>query len=361
MNFIAPLFRHLFPRLLVITLFLSFTACDQQANQDARKFRAGKKTRAQLVEVQDTLLQQLKSYTTRSGTLRALNTVKIFNQEEGQIREVRFYPGDRFRKNSTLVQLDDSLLRAQLDKATASRIQAQQDLDRLNKLVKKRLAAEDERARAATALKVAKAEEALLKTRMAYSVIRAPFDGIVTERKIEPGDIAPRYTHLLTVIDPTSLITRVEVSELLLPSLKTGNEVKIQIDALPGKVLKGRIHRIYPTVNQFTRKGTIEVSLKQVPEGAREGQFCRVTLAPPSGKYLMIPFSALRRDEQGEFVYRVEQNKVQKVYVHTGIRDGNLIVVLDGLEHGSRVVTKGFLGLRNGMNIKIHKQASSGK
>lgn len=343
--------RSILPLLLVSSFFFSACSSDNGKNPDvARK----KKGSAQIVEVAKSETRPLKKRTTRTGTLQALHEVKIFNQEEGQVREVRYYPGDYFKKNDILIQLDDSLLRAQLDKATASRLQAAQDLRRLNSLVAKKLAAEDERARAETAFKVAQAEEALLKTRLSYTVIRAPFAGTATERLIEPGDIAPRYKHLLTIIDPRTLLTHVEVSELLLAGLSVGDEVKVKIDALPDQELAGVIRRIYPTINQSTRKGTIEVFIKDVPQGARAGQFCRVIMKPPRGEYLIIPFSALRRDEKGEFVYLVNRkSRIQVRYVHTGIRDGNRIVVLDGLKPDTAVVTKGFLGLRSGMAVSV--------
>ena len=328
-------------------------ACSKDGTPDARQDKKSPK-RVHLVETAKAEIKKLSGTTTRTGTLQVLREVRIFNQEEGRINQILHFPGDTFAENDVLIRLDDKLLRAQLDKAEATRQQAEQDLKRLESLVKKHLAADEELARAKTAATVARAEETLLKTRLEYTVIRAPFNGVVSERLLEPGDIAPRHTHIMTILDPTSLITHVEVSELLISNLKTGDTVGIQIDALPRQVFSGTIRRIYPTVNPTTRQGTLEISLDRIPKAAKAGQFCRVILSPPKDDHLVIPFTALRRDEQGEFVYIVDpENKARLRYVRTGIRDGYQISVLEGLETGTRVVTKGFLGLNDGKEVKV--------
>jgi membrane fusion protein (multidrug efflux system) len=344
----------------VILAVLLTAACSDTANttSDVKK----KPRPAHLVAINNSKTMTLSTPSTRSGTLLALRQVRVFNQEEGKITSLAYYPGDTFKKGDVLVSMDGSLLRAQLDKAIATRKQAEQDLRRTNSLVKKRLAAEDERARFETTLTVAQAEEQLLRTRLAYTTIRAPFAGTIAERLLEPGDIAPRHTHLLTVIDPRSMITRVHMSELLLSLLKTGDPASITIDALGKQAFNGTISRIYPTVDPQTRLGTIEVSFDKVPPLALAGSLCRVTVTPPARPYLMIPFTALRRDEQGEYVFTINgQQQATKKYVTTGIRHQNLIAINSGLEEGAAVIIKGFLGLKEGKKVSTSvgsKQAS---
>ncbi len=343
--------RLLFWLPVILTALLSAACNETNTTSSSEKKKARP---AKLVAVDKSRIMNLSTSSTRSGTLLALRQVRIFNQEEGKITSLPKYPGDTFKKDDILVSMDGSLLRAQLDKAIATRKQAEQDLRRTNSLVKKRLAAEDELARIETSLRVAKAEEQLLRTRLAYTTIRAPFAGTISERLLEPGDIAPRHTHLLTIIDPGSMITRVHVSELLLALLKAGDPANITIDALGKQMFKGKITRIYPTVNPKTRLGTIEVSFDKLPPQASAGSLCRVTLMPPARPYLMIPFTALRRDEQGEYVYVIDKKqKATKKYVTTGMRHQNLIAVSSGLKEGTAVITKGFLGIKEGKKVEI--------
>jgi len=289
----------------------------------------------------------------RTGTLRARRQVRIFNQEEGRVTDLPFYEGDRVDAGALLARLDDALLRAELERTVATRAQADQDLKRLRRLVDRQMVSEDEVSRAATALEVAQSEEALLRTRLGYMEIRAPFAGVVAERLVEPGDAVPQHTHLLTLIDPGSLVTQVTVSELLLPHLKVGAPVAVRIDALGTGNHPGRIQRIFPQVDARTRLGTVEVVLEPVPPGARAGQLARVSLDVAALTSLNIPLAAVQQDRDGEFVYRLDESSaVHRTPIRTGTRLGVNVSVLEGLSAGDRVVTRGFLGLKDGRTVE---------
>lgn len=311
------------------------------------------KRQSQLVELITVNIEPIQHQSERTGTLKARKTIRIFNQEEGSLTSLPFYEGDSIKKGDILLHIDDNLLRAQFDKAKATLEQAQQDLKRLQKLRKKKLVAEDEVNRARTALNVAEAEQRLLATRLGYTTLASPINGIVSERLAEPGDVAPRHSHLLTLIDTETLITEVAVSGLLIPTLSVGDSIDVQIDALPGKTFQGNILRIHPTLNPSTRNGIVEVILDPAPIGARPGQFCRVVLLSRTTDRKLIPFSAIRQDNEGSYVYSVnDKNKTTLNRITTGLRFTDRIEVLSGLENGQRIVTKGFLGLKAGKKIR---------
>ena len=316
--------------------------------------------RPQLVGVATVETRTVADRITRPGTLRARRTVRLHNQEEGRIREMPWYEGDRVRAGETLVRLEDSLLQAELRKARARLRQAEQDLARLRRLVGKSLISEEDLMRAETALDVARAEQALLRARLEYMHIRAPFDGVVTERLAEPGDAVPRHTHLLTIADPASLVTEVRVSELHLPSLEAGEPVEVRIDALGDRVFAGRVLRVHPTVDPRTRQGTVEVLVKPVPAGARAGQLCRVTLSGQARPRRLIPLAALRRDAREAFVFVVDDaGTARRTRVRSGGYVDDQVEIVEGLEDGAQVVTRGFLGLTDGMPVRVVEPAAA--
>lgn len=343
--------RSLFALTLILVTSSALTACSPPTDGEKK---ASKPTRPPHLVATATVVRDDASYTTvRAGTLRARRTVRIFNQEEGRITKVTSYEGDTVRRDDPLVLMDDTLLRAQLDKAVATRRQAEQEIRRLRELAKRNLATEEELTRTQTVLEIAKSEEVLLKTRISYTQILAPFDGVVTERLVESGDVVPRYSHLTTLSDPASLITDVPVSELLIPYLKVGDSVETRIDALGEKTHAGRIQRIFPTIDPQTRTGTVEIALDPVPPGARPGQLCRVALTLPALERKLIPFSAVRHDAVGEFVYLLQENsKVKRQPVRSGLIFGDRIAILEGVDEGEQIVVKGFLGLSDGKTVK---------
>lgn len=307
-----------------------------------------------LVTVYTAELSAVASKHERPGSLRFRKLVRIYSQEEGRITELKVFEGDEVEADQLLVGLEDDLLRAELDKVRATKEQKRLDVERLEGLRAKRVASEDEQAQARTLLLVAEAEERLLETRLAFTRIHAPFAGVISERKVEPGDFVTKNTHLLTLADPSSLVAEVYASELLLPHLTVGNQVNLRIDALGAETFSGKILRIHPALDQTTRQGVIEVTMDPVPEEARAGQFVRAKLATATVERLLIPFRALRRDRGGELLWLVDnEGKALRRDVRSGLRIADRIEILDGLDSGERVITRGFLGLTEGKPVKV--------
>ncbi len=296
-----------------------------------------------------------------TGSLRARREVRIHTLEEGRISDLPFAEGDRIERGGIVARLDDTLLQGELAKARARRHQAEVDLERLAGLVERRLATPDEQARAQTTLEVARAEEALLKTRIGYTTIRAPFDGVISLRRAEPGDISQRHSHLPTLIDPDSLLFEAQLSELLIPSIGPGDRVAVRIDAIGGKVVAGQVERIHPTIDPRTRMGVVEIALAAPPVGARPGQLARVTLSATTRERLSVPFHALRRDSEGEhlYIYEPDSGKVARRSIRSGLRIADQVAILEGVQPGELVVSKGFLGLNHGMKVEVVNQSAN--
>ena len=361
----ANVLRHPFPRkrflnnamfnrtvqfvLVMLTASVLLSACG-----DEGKAKSKRGPKEQLVELTPVQRAPLQYTADRAGTLRALRQVKLFNQEEGRVARVRVRQGDSVTEGQVLAKLDARLLQAQLDKARANRRQAEFELERLQALAPKKLVSENTLLQAQTKLDIARADESVLRTRVDYMTIRAPFAGNIAERLVEPGDVAPKHTHLLTVVDSTQLVTDVQVSELLISRLKRGDRADVIIDALGGAVHPGKILRIYPTIDPATRLGRIEVLLKPVPQGARDGHFCRVTLYSSGSRPLVVPSVAVRRDEIGEFVFVPDdQGRARRVTVVSGLRFAERVEIRSGLKEKQLVVSKGFLGLTSGQPMKV--------
>ncbi len=333
--------------LMILSIAGLVTACgDDNAGQGK------KRARTHLVEISVVAKRDMDISADRTGSLRALREVKLFNQEEGRVNAVYVREGDWVKRGRVLIRLDDRLLRAEHQKSLATLRQAKLDVDRLQRLIQKKLVSEDALSRAVTSMEIAAADEKLLRTRLSYLTIRAPFSAHIAKRNVEPGDVAPKYTNLLTLVDQSTLIIDVQVSELILQRLKIGGRADVRIDALGLQTYPGKIIRIHPTIDPLTRRGRIEVVLKPVPKGARAGQFSRVTLHTSNSSSITIPFSALRRDGKGEFVYVIDDdNKARRNNVSSGLRMADKVEITDGLAVGQIVISKGFLGLSDGKTV----------
>ncbi|MDH5576914.1 MAG: efflux RND transporter periplasmic adaptor subunit [Betaproteobacteria bacterium] len=335
---------------LLGALLAVLAGCGAESNSKP----AASAPRAHLVELAVAEPGRLSYTADRAGSLRALREVRIVNQEEGRLTEVGVREGDGVRAGGVLVRYDDRILRAELDKASATLNQAELDHERSRQLKEKGFVSDDAVQRAATALEIARAQVRLLGARVQHMTIAAPFDGVVARRLVEPGNVTSQHTHLLTIIDPSQLVTDVNVSELVMPYLAVGDSADVRIDALGEKLHPGKIVRIHPAIDPATRTGRIEVVLNPVPKGARPGQFCRVVLATGASEQLVVPLAALQRDVAGEFVYVFQKadGTVRRAGVSSGLRLADRVEIRDGLARGAQVVVRGFLGLTAGQRVK---------
>lgn len=388
--------RRLSSRWLLPLALLALAACGKAAEE-----KKSPPAPAQLVELATVVSGSLSYVAERAGSLRALREVVLRNEESGRIVELRVREGDRVAAGQVLVRYDESQLRAAHDKAAAALAQARQQHARSTQLVAQGFVSADAASRTQSAADIAAAEWRLLASRLATLTIKAPFSGVVAARHVEPGSVTPQHTELLTLIDPSQLITDVDVSELILPQLTVGDPAEVRIDALGTALHGGRIVRIHPAIDPATRSGRVEVALTPLPPGARPGQFCRVSLPTASRAQALVPLAAVQRDAAGEFVYVYQaaaesadaagspganpanagtnakanagagakadggtgakaNGSVVRRAVQTGLRLADRVEIHRGLASGEQVVVKGFLGLAPGKKVRPVAAATNG-
>lgn len=339
--------------MLPVILILLFTglisACDEKETPKKRSSRA-----LPAVETEQAMVQSLNHKMTVTGTLEPTRTVHFYNQAQGMLVELPFHEGDTVNKGELLARMDDTIFRAEYNKADATFKQARVDYGRLEKLAKTNLTSKELLIRAKTKVAFDQAEYDLQKKRLSYTRIKAPWSGIISERLVEPGDVLPLHTHFMSLIDNSSLIVKIPLSELYLSKIKQGDAITYQVDALGKKLWSGNILRIYPQINAQTRKGVIEVKLQPVPENARPGQLARINLHTAHEQVLVISLSAIRYDQQGAYVFTVDaENKIKRQNIVTGKKYPQKMEVLEGLKAGDTIVKKGLFGLRSGKKVKV--------
>ncbi len=306
-----------------------------------------------LVEVAQVQQRSAAKKWLRAGTLAYRRVLRVYTQEEGRITDLPLYEGDKVQQGDLLATLDNALLKAELRKARATSSMARRRVARLERLRKTKATSEEDLIEAQTALELALTEVDILKIRLGYTTIKAPFDGIITHRLAEPGDVKPSNSHLLTVADPQSLVVRVPAPEQLLADLETGSGILVQLDIPGSALIKGRLLRIFPTLDPQSRQGKLEIQLIDPPDIARAGQFVKVTLTGIEKTRLMIPFTALRTDRKGEYVYAVRNDWVERKSVTTGERFDDWLEVMEGLHAGDQVVKRGFMNLKSNTPVTI--------
>lgn len=309
-----------------------------------------KKDRPQRVETVITQLEPVSEERRFNATVQAPNTIRITNQVAGLIMELPVRAGSEVKKGDLLVQLDDSLTKAEYQKARASLGKAQQDLKRISNLAAKQLASAEELATATTALKLAEAEATLKETQLKHSRISAPFDGVVSQHFYENNDTAAVNSHILTLVDMKHLIVKTSVPESMLAWIQPADPCKVIIPA-SALVLDSTIQTIYPTVDTATLQITLELSLAPGSHKLYPGQFAEAVISSRVTERLLLPVNAIQYDSKGPWVFVVVNDKAMQQRVTIGQHFGNQIEVISGLQPGMSVITRGFVGLRPGKKV----------
>jgi len=315
------------------------------------------------------------------GTVRAAQTSDAASQVMGNIVEIRAHEGDHVQRGQVLAVIDDSQPRAAVDRATAADLAAQQQLvgadsdlalaestlKRYQTLFEKKSVSPQEfdevKARQQSALArrdMAKAGQAQAhaalsqaRTSLDYTRIRAPFDGVVTEKKADSGTLVSPGMPIFTVEDARRYRLEANVNENDLQYVRTGEQVSVVIDALDNAGLKGKVVQIVPAADSASRTFLVKIELP-TDTRLRSGLFGRAQFSRGERQALLIPRSAVVERGQLQGVYVLDQNKVASLrYITLGKPSGTEVEVLAGLQDGERLVAKPGMVDLNGKRIEV--------
>lgn len=285
------------------------------------------------------------------ATVRAKLQARLEAKVAGRIDQMRAVPGQPVKKGELLVRLDVQEIRAKLDQAAAVRQQAESDLQRTTALLEGGAATRSEfdavQARSRVAAAVVKEAETML----GYAEILAPFDGVVTRKLADVGDLATPGKALLELEDPAGLRVEADVGEALIGRIQSGQSIGVQVAALPAP-LQGTVTEIAPAADPASRTFLVKLDLPPTP-GLRAGSFARV--AVPIGEFdgLSVPAEAVIQRGQLEYIFVVAEGRAQLRLVKTGKRYGAEIELLAGASAGERMVISGSAQLREGQPLQI--------
>jgi len=300
------------------------------------------------------------------GTVRAAQTSQIASQILGNIVEIRAHEGDRVQSGQVLAILDDAQSRSAADQATAALNSAEKDLSaaesdltlagttlkRYQQLYEKKSvspqefdeikaryqSAEARRDMARAGQAQANAALAQARTSLGYTRLRAPFAGVVTEKKADAGMLASPGMPIFTIEDTRSYRLEAAVDESELRHVRIGQVSPVMIDALENVQLSGKVIQIVPAADAASRSFLVKVEL---PADARlrSGLFGRARFPRGERQALLIPRTSLVERGQLQGVYVIDANQIAGLrYVTLGNSAGEQIEVLSGLEEGEKLV-----------------------
>ena len=197
-------------------------------------------------------------------------------------------------------------------------------------------------------------------SQLSYSEIRSPIDGVVTERPLYPGEMAPAGTPLVTVMDISQVIAKAHIPQAEAALLKAGDAATLEVPGSEAEV-SGKVTLVSPALDIDSTTVEIWIQAPNPSRALKPGTTVRLSItAQEEPQAIVVPASAVLTAEEGETSVMVvgPDQRAHQRKVKLGIRNGDLVQIADGVKAGEQVITAGAYGLPDNTQVRVETGAA---
>lgn len=359
--------------LIALAVATSLVACGKPPEGASAATKGDDKKATRLLIAPEDLLtvhsNALASGPVITGSIQPERRADLRAEISAIVLQVLKENGEPVKRGDLLVRLDDTSIRDSLGSSEESVRNAKQVVDQAQRMVERNKtlrasgmtsmqALEDAEVRLNTAqseLAAAKARAVGARQQLDRTLVRAPFDGIVSDRKVSNGDTAQVGKELIKVIDPHSMRFEGLVSADKIGVVKVGQPVLFRVNGYPGQNFQGKVKRVDPAANVVTRQVEVLVELGNSAQPRVAGLYAEGRVETEATDALMIPDSAMVQAGDDRYTWRVKDNKLSKVNLTIGTRDERtgLWQVTKGLAAGDTVLRAPGSTVHDGQPVQL--------
>jgi membrane fusion protein (multidrug efflux system) len=351
--------------LLISTILFSGCGSDQasgnQSNDLGKSERDNSKISAAIpVQVAAVKRGEISLSLMQTTTIEAIRTVDILTKVSGQVVKLPVEEGVKVKKGDLLAELNEAELQIEFMKTKISMETDKTMLERAQKMLDKKLIAEENYEITRLQYESSKAAHEAARLQLDYTHVRAPFDGVITVRNIELGQRVNVNQSLFVVADFDPLRAKIYVPEKDIGRIYEGQRAKITIEAEPGSGFSGIVKMISPVVDPSSGTSKVTIDIEDARGKLKPGMFASVFITTEThDDALIIPKKALILESDLDQVYIYKDGNAHKVNLKVGFTSGEDLEVLSGLDEGDLVVIAGQDGLREGLPLRIPDRDTS--
>lgn len=357
--------------LIAVTLLASLSACDKFPGKGDKKDAVAAPVKL-VIAPEDILAVQanaLASGPVVTGSIQPERKADLRAEVSAVVLQVLKENGDSVRRGDVLVRLDQTSIRDNLQSAEANARNATQALDQAERnLVRLKTLrasgmtslqalddAEVRRNAAQSELSASNARAVVARQQLERTLVRAPFDGVVSDRKASAGDTASIGKELLKVIDPGSMRFAGRVSADKISVVSVGQAVSFRINGYAGQEFRGKVTRVDPSANDVTRQVEVLVSINDAKLPRVAGLYAEGTIEASSMKAVTLPESVLVRAGDKASAWRVKANKLNQIELVLGARDprSGHFEVRGGLAAGDIILRNPSSSFKEGQSVEL--------
>jgi membrane fusion protein (multidrug efflux system) len=292
---------------------------------------------------------------TASGTILAAEETELHPEASGRVVAINLPEGKTVRKGELLLKIFDDDLKTQVSKLETQLKQAEITEQRLAELLKVKGVSQQEYDLAALQVQTLKSEIELQRINIRKTELRAPYDGMIGLRNISPGAYVTPATVAASIRSVGALKLDFAVPEKYSSLLKVGQVVTFKVEG-NADAYTATVQATEQSIAADTRNLSVRALVKGAAKGLLPGTFAEVGLSLGNKLHaLMVPNQAIIPQARSKQVIVSRGGKAQFVTVKTGVRQANMIEILDGISVGDTVATTGVLFLRPDSPVKFSK------
>ncbi len=353
----------IFRQLVVLTVLAGGAAWAIQSRmgEGAEAPPAARAPQAAGVMVEPARAGRVERVVSAVGTGRALRSVELQFSAGGRIAEVLFRDGDAVSKGDALARLDDAAERAALAEAEAAYQEARAAFSRADTLREQgRVAGSTFDASEAELLRT-EARLARARSDLDDRTLRAPFDGVVGFSDVDPGAVVTAATVIATIDDISKLDVQFSIPERFFGEVEAGDAVRARTRIFPDELFEGEVEAIDRRVDEVSRAFRVRAQFDNAGLRLPAGAFMQVELVLEAREGVLAPEEALVTEAGRMHLFVVgPDDRIERRDVVVGSRRAGDAEILEGLEAGERVVTRGVQKARDGAPARILDGAGLG-
>lgn len=270
-----------------------------------------------------------------------------------KISSIHFADGGYVAKGQVVATMVQGQENAELAAAQAQALQAGQQLQRIEALKARGFATGASLDAQIAAAGAARAQAELARASIGDRIIRAPFSGYLSLRTVSPGAVVTAGTAIATISDLSRIKLDFTVPETRLSTIAEGQGIKAVSAAWPGRPFNGTIATIDPVIDPATRAVRVRAILPNPDRALKPGMLLTVTILARQRQSLAVPELAVVGDGEDRFVFVLEDHKVKRTKVQTGVRQDGKVEITGGLRAGQTIVTDGVVKLSDGATVRL--------
>lgn len=295
-------------------------------------------------------IESILLYNETTGTVRSRNRASIAPKVTGEIAEIHVVTGQEVKKDELLIKITALEISSKLQSAQASTDKARRDLRREEDLLKSGASTSEMVNDLKDQLRIAEAMKSEAETILSYTEIRAPFDGVITRKFANEGDLSLPGHPLLEIEDLSKLRVESDLPEALGAKLTLKMPIELFIAGLEEPLI-GEVEEIAPAADPVSRTFPVKISLPSHP-AIKSGQFAKVRVPAKAVESILVDNDAISNWGQIERVFIIKDGHLHMRIIKTGTQRGEKTEVLTGLNGNETLAIRTDLPLIDGSPVK---------